>query len=79
MGKLGKRRSVAENANYLTKKGYWCVESLFNSVLYAVKDDDLIILSGTDGIAVKVDNILKFCNELTELFEIIQYRKERGN
>lgn len=79
MGKLGRHRTVNEFASSLTKQGFWCVESEFNSTLYAEKNNNLVILSGQDGIAVEVQNIPKFCKELMGVYDIIQYRRERGN
>lgn len=66
-------------ATKLTGQGYYCIESKFRSVLYAAKDKDLIILSKKDGIAINIENIPEFCEELMGVYEILEYKKAIGH
>ena len=61
----------------LQKKGFYCIESKFKRVLFAEKEDELAIISGNDGIAITVDNIPKFCEELIDIYELLQDRKNK--
>ena len=72
-----KTRDMNMFAMKLQKKGFYCIESKFKRVLFAEKEDELAIISGNDGIAITVDNIPKFCEELIDIYELLQDRKNK--
>ena len=72
-----KTRDMNMFAMKLQKKGFYCIESKFKRVLFAEKEDELAIISGNDGIAITVDNIPKFCEELIDVYELLQDRKNK--